>query len=71
MPSYAELESILDGTRSSPAIDPVFEAMPDWYWSSSAFTSTCCAWVVGFNVGGAGSTGLDIPGYIRAVRNGP
>ena len=71
MPSYAELESILDSTRINPSIDPVFEAMPDWYWSSSAFTSTCCAWVVGFNVGGAGSTGLDIPGYIRAVRNGP
>jgi hypothetical protein len=69
MPSYAELESILDETRSNPAIDPVFEAMSDWYWSSSAFTSSGTAWIVGFNIGGAGSGGVDVPGYVRAVRD--
>jgi hypothetical protein len=69
MPSYAELESILDETRLDPAIDPVFQAISDSYWSSSAWTGDCCAWIVGFKGGGAGSHELAVLNYVRAVRN--
>jgi hypothetical protein len=36
LPNVRELQSILDYGRSSPAIDPIFGALPSFYWSSTS-----------------------------------
>ena len=35
LPNVRELQSVVDYGRFCPAIDPVFGAVSDWYWSSS------------------------------------
>ncbi len=75
LPDVRELQSIVDYGRFGPAMDPVFGAFPDWYWSS---TSNAVfpfeAWLVHFFVGRVVSSG-DVEGddafYVRAVRSGP
>lgn len=69
MPSIEELRSIVDETRKDLAIDPVFEAVSDWYWSSTFLSGN--VWIVGFY---NGYVLLDVSGdihYVRAVRTGP
>lgn len=71
LPTFIELESILDRTRVGPAINrTAFPSTPNGeYWSSSAGTqSTGCAWAVHF---GQGSTICYSPGTefrVRCVR---
>lgn len=48
LPNVRELESIVDYERWAPAIDPVFEALPDCYWSSSSYASLPVARFVAF-----------------------
>ncbi len=74
LPNIRELQSIVDYGRKEPAIDPVFGALPQYYWSSTTNVDTSNdAWGVGFNVGYVGvrpKTGdLDFSfNFIRAVR---
>ena len=72
LPNMRELQSIVDYGRFKPAIDPVFEASPNWYWSSSAFVGLSgYAGVVGFYNGGADDMDLGNEYFVRAVRNAP
>ena len=72
LPNVRELQSIVDYGRHDPAIDPVFEAVSDSYWSStSGAFFPGFAWIVVFNVGFVG--GLDDHEgsylYVRAARS--
>jgi hypothetical protein len=76
LPSLNELETIVDYSRTDPAIDPVFSTSPYFahsYWSSSNyFHDPDYAWYVGFQDGGTGLYGkTNIYGYARCVRGGP
>ena len=77
LPNVRELQSIVDYGRFGPAIDPVFVALSDWYWSSSSGVfNPDGAWdvnlfLVGF-VSGYVGRGIEVtPGFVRAVRSGP
>jgi hypothetical protein len=76
LPNARELQSIVDYGRREPAIDPVFGALPEYYWSSTSYAETPDdAWGIGFNVGYLGirvKTGdFDFSyNFVRAVRNG-
>ncbi len=55
LPNARELQSIVDYGRQEPAIDPVFAALPQYYWSSTTYLQgNNDAWGVGFNVGYVG-----------------
>ena len=72
LPNVRELQSIVDYGRGRPAIDPVFGAESDWYWSSStSVLSYHYAWLVHFVVGSVDITiaGKDHPCSVRAVRD--
>ncbi|GAB3755027.1 Lcl C-terminal domain-containing protein [Lysobacter olei] len=75
LPTRAELLTLVDDTRCSPAIDT--DAFPDtkndWYWTSTLRASASSyAWFVYFDFGGANA---DPRGYsyafVRAVRSLP
>jgi len=71
LPDVKELRSIVDNTRSNPAIDTtVFPGTnPDWYWSSSTLASyTYIAWVVYFDFGSVHLTNKPSTYYVRCVR---
>ncbi len=77
LPNARELQSIVDYGRSNPAIDPVFGALLEFYWSSTSYAETANdAWGVGFHVG---YVGIRVKlgdfefsfNYVRAVRSGP
>ncbi|MBN1420307.1 MAG: DUF1566 domain-containing protein [Planctomycetes bacterium] len=54
LPNIRELLSIVDYGRTDPAIDPVFGALSEWYWSSSTGAWwPGNAWGVGFGYGSA------------------
>ncbi len=59
LPSLRELESILDLSRATPAIDP--SAFPStlatYYWTLTQYGTTSSVWAVSFN--GGGHDGLD------------
>jgi len=72
LPSISELLSIVDYGRFSPAIDPVFRGVPEWYWSSTTgILDPDFAWDVylwgGISNGGDKHNRL----YVRAVRTVP
>jgi hypothetical protein len=75
LPNARELQSIVDYGRINPSIDPVFGALPEYYWSSTTHVETQNdAWGVGFNVGYVGVRvkigDLDFSfNYVRAVRS--
>ncbi len=54
LPTVKELASIIDNTKSSPAIDTtIFPGASSWYWTSTVFDDTnSLVWVVNFNTGG-------------------
>ena len=73
LPNIKELGSIVDRTRSNPAIDTTaFPATPaDRTWSASPYAGTSVsAWVVGFNEGYVGVNLRDNTFYVRLVRAG-
>jgi hypothetical protein len=72
-PRIDELETIIDFTRSSPAIDPVFSANSATYWSSSTdFNNPDRAWYVYFDGGSVTAYDKTYVGlYVRCVRGGP
>ncbi len=72
LPNVRELQSIADYQRSNPAIDPVFGAVSNWYWSSTTFPLyPGHAWSVGFVLGRVINDRYkpEEPYYARAVRN--
>jgi hypothetical protein len=75
LPNIKELQSIVDYGRNDPCIDPVFETLGQYYWSSTTMTETPDnAWGVGFTTGYVGvrlKTG-DFEfsfNFVRAVRD--
>jgi hypothetical protein len=70
LPAVRELLTLVDYDRHSPAIDPLFEAKSDWYWTSTpaAYSPSGCAWFVYFGNGSAGWIGRGGRAFVRAVR---
>ena len=72
LPTIAQLQTIVDHTRYSPAIDKdSFPKTPsDWFWSSTpaAWSASSVAWIVSFSSGGAGTYYHDDKAFVRAVR---
>jgi hypothetical protein len=72
LPTRAELLTLVDDTRSNPAIDTArFDCDPDWYWSSTPLASSPSdyAWVVDFYGGYADCLHQFNLGRVRAVRS--
>lgn len=73
LPDQNELRSLVDYSRYSPAIDPVFGAttVSSNYWSSTTYAgSTDYAWLVYFSNGNVFSDVKSSSYYVRAVRGG-
>jgi uncharacterized protein DUF1566 len=71
LPNIKELATLNDYTRYRPSTDPVFETVPDWYWSSTTLSDTTSYDVVFDFIGGAIGNkpkGASLP--VRAVRGG-
>ena len=72
LPNVKELASIVDRSRSNPAIDTsAFPATPsNAFWSSSPSVGSASryAWVVSFGDGGVGSYGRNVSLPVRLVR---
>ena len=74
LPSSIELTSIIDYSRSNPAINPVFSSQSDFYWTTTG--DAHYHWIINF-ADGSDYTG-DITSisdasarYVRCVRIGP
>ena len=71
LPTKEELASIVDYTRSNPAIDPVaFPNTPsEWFWSSSPYASySNLAWLIYFGAGYTSYYYISYPYGVRCVR---
>ena len=72
LPDLNELESLVDYTRYTSAIDPVFSCRSSIYWSSSPYAGNSgYAWLVSFYYGSANYYSKDDKCYVRCVRGGP
>jgi hypothetical protein len=72
LPTRAELLTLVDDTRSEPAIDTArFDCDAAWYWTATPLASapSASAWVVNFYYGVAGFSGQNFQGRVRAVRS--
>jgi hypothetical protein len=73
LPTRAELLTLVDDTRTDPAIDttvfPTCKA--DWYRTSSEWAGSPVGnvWLVHFDSGGANGLGRDDRAFVRAVRS--
>ncbi len=73
LPGVKELESLIDVTRSGPAIDTAFfpNTPQDQYWSSTTYSfNPAAAWLVAFFDGDVGYTTKTIGNRVRLVRGG-
>ncbi len=73
LPNITELDSIVDFTRYSPAINTTFfpNAYASYYWSSTTYADgTDDAWHVNFNDGGGRHDYKTGGSYVRCVRGG-
>ena len=71
LPSYTELESIVDYGRYDPAINPVFSCESDVYWSVTTDASNAGnAWPVNFGDGYYYMHNMTYHYYVRCVRGG-
>ncbi len=71
LPSMKELQTIVDDSRSNPAIDPTaFPNTPvDGFWTSTTMAGPSgSAWIVLFNFGGSFTVAVGTPYYARCVR---
>jgi hypothetical protein len=71
LPTKRELLSIVDNSRSNPAIDTVFfpDSQPSYYWSSSPLPDQeNSAWQVYFLYGEASPNSKDKGNHVRLVR---
>lgn len=71
LPERRELFGIVDFSRTSPAINPVFTSFSSTYWSNSPYVDSAYAWVVYFYDGFAGFANKEDPSWVRCVRSGP
>ena len=71
LPVMWELITIVDYSRSGPAIDPIFKAVADNYWSATTYApNPDVAWQVNFNIGLVDFDDKNFTRYVRAVRTG-
>lgn len=69
LPTIQELQGIVDYSRSSPAINPIFHIENSHYWSSTTIANDSYdAWNVNFNYGHVGYGYKSGYRYVRAVR---
>ena len=70
LPTVEELFTLVDFTRHSPAIDPVFSnTKSSWYWTSSPHASySGYAWYVSFYNGYVNWDSAGYEYYVRPVR---
>jgi len=72
LPTIKELQTIVDDSRTNPAIDTTaFPSTPaDWFWSSSPLAgSSSSAWSVYFDFGYSVTSDVsDFSNYVRCVR---
>ena len=71
LPNVKELSSLVDSSRSNPAIDiTAFPATSsEWYWSSTPYVGSADgAWYVNFNVGYVGDVSRGSGFRVRLVR---
>ncbi|MDH4163517.1 MAG: DUF1566 domain-containing protein [Nitrospirota bacterium] len=74
LPQIKELNSLVDSSRSNPAINTTFfpSTQSTSYWSStSTVADTLKAWVVDFNSGITSFSTKTGSNYVRCVRNLP
>ena len=72
IPTRGELLTLVDDTRSSPAIDIAAfpDTQSDWYWTSTLCAwAPSCAWIVYFSYGYANDTHRADCAFVRAVRS--
>jgi hypothetical protein len=70
LPSMKELQTIVDESRLSPTIDPVYfpNTPAAFFWTSSPdVTDATQAWVVDFKFGGTAGEKVATPYYVRCV----
>lgn len=73
LPTRAELLTLVDDTRHSPAIDT--EAFPStplyWFWTATPYAESPhrCAWIVNFGIGSVSVGNHNYHHYLRAVRS--
>ena len=73
LPDIQELRSLVDYSRSSPAIDTsVFQCFEPTYWTSTTTVGIgpSFAWNITFLHGEDGASRKEYPGYVRCVRGG-
>jgi Protein of unknown function (DUF1566) len=73
LPTIQELLSLVDYSRTSPAIDTsAFECESNWYWSATPYSASPSdyAWYVAFRSGNSGYDSQGYVSYVRAVRSG-
>ena len=74
LPTRAELLTLVDDTRHSPAINTAFfpDCKSNWYWTSTpaAYSPGDYAWFVDFDGGDANWDFQDYSGFVRACRAG-
>jgi len=72
VPTRRELLTLVDDTRSGPAIDTTFfpDCPSDWFWTSTSYAGSPAgyAWGIGFFYGNAHCPHHDDDGFVRAVR---
>ena len=73
LPNLRELRTLVDYGGQIPAIDPVFQAIAEMYWTSSTYiVDTTHAWTIGFQEGEGNVHEAKVdPFPVRAVRGGP
>ena len=72
LPNLRELRTLVDYGGQVPAIDPVFQAIAEVYWTSSTYNvDPTHAWTVGFQDGEGNAHEAKVdPFPVRAVRGG-
>jgi hypothetical protein len=71
LPRIDQLQTIVDYSRYSPAIDPAFDCQSNFYWSSINWFLSNLMWCVNFSAGFNTAIVKDSPYYVRCVRGGP
>ncbi len=70
LPNLNEVSSLIDYSRSAPAIDPVFLNTSSWAWTSTPVAGVPGqSWYVSFDVGIVFYAKRGLTGYIRPVRS--
>ena len=73
LPNINELKSIVDSSKTNPAVVTGFQNIYDIdnYWSSTTYEGfKDDAWIVNFNYGYVSSNGKDVTIHVRCVRDG-